>query len=71
MAAPEKVQVNVLLPEKLNHQLRVIAEVDGDKISAAVESAVRMYVEARKADDEWQAAHEEWARKQRKLLRAI
>lgn len=71
MPAQEKVQVNVLLPEKLNHQLRVIAAVDGDKISNATEAAVRMYIEARKADPAFQDAHEEWARKQRKMLRAL
>lgn len=71
MATPEKVQLNVLLPDKLNAQIRVVAEIDDEKISTAVEKAVRAYIEQRKADPDWQERHEEWVKRQRALLRAL
>lgn len=69
--ASEKVQINALIPEKLNAQIRVVAEVDEDRISVAVEKALSAYVESRKLDPEWQERHEEWVRRQRKLIRAL
>lgn len=65
---PEKVQLNVLLPERLNRQIRVVAEVDDQKLSATVGEAISQYVERRSQDPSWRRAYAEWEQEQRARL---